>query len=429
MDTNDMRWCALLVDLPNILITGVERVDDTVMVTVQTADARSWCTLCGVRAVVKDRPKALLADLPYAGQPSLLRWVKYRWQCRARCGGSWTERRPDICGPGQSALTYRAGVWATIQVGFYIRPVDQVRRELGVSWETVMSAVNAHGQVLIDDPERVTTTSQIGVDETSFLKATPTSRTQFVSQVTDLERRTIVDVFQGNQHDDLSDWFNSRSTMWLDAIDVVAVDLHEPYRKAIVKHLPNALLVADVFHVVGVASRVLDKCRRRVQNETMGHRGRTGEPLYGARKLLLMAPERRALSAGADAKLDRLLAIGDPQGQVREAMLFRECVRDLYTCWGDVELAEKMIDSIIDDCNDSTVKEINGLGRTLKQWRNAILTWHSTGASNGPTEALNSVMKRIRRIATGFKNFSHYRTRILLATGGCNWTLIGHTPR
>ena len=87
------------------------------------------------------------------------------------------------------------------------------------------------------------------------------------------------------------------------------------------------------------------------------------------------------------------------------------------------------IDAIIDDARVSTVPEIKGLGRTLKQWREPILAWHTTGASNGPTEGLNSIIKKIKRIAAGFTNFAHYRTRILLAIGGCNWALIGASPR
>jgi hypothetical protein len=93
--------------------------------------------------------------------------------------------------------------------------------------ERVMTAVSEHGQLLIDDPERVTTTAQIGVDETTFLKATPTPRTRFVSQITDLQHRIVVDVFEGNQHVDLTRWFNCRNTDWLDGVDVVACDLHD----------------------------------------------------------------------------------------------------------------------------------------------------------------------------------------------------------
>ena len=41
-----------------------------------------------------------------------------------------------------------------------------------------------------------------------------------------------------------------------------------------------------------LANRALDDCRRRTQNETLGHRGRNSDPLYGARKLLLAGAER-----------------------------------------------------------------------------------------------------------------------------------------
>ncbi len=57
------------------------------------------------------------------------------------------------------------------------------------------------------------------------------------------------------------------------------------------------------------------------------------------------------------------------------------------------------------------------------KWREPILAWHTTGASNGPTEGLNSIIKKIKRVDR-FTNFAHYRTRILLAIGGCNWNLI-----
>jgi transposase len=35
--------------------------------------------------------------------------------------------------------------------------------------------------------------------------------------------------------------------------------------------VPDAIQVADPFHVVKLANTKLDECRRRVQNETMGH--------------------------------------------------------------------------------------------------------------------------------------------------------------
>jgi transposase len=102
----------------------------------------------------------------------------------------------------------------------------------------------------------------------------------------------------------------------------------------------------------------------------------------------------------------------------------KELVRDLYALWGKPDDAARWIDSLIDDCRVSAVPEVKGLGRVLKQWRGPILSWHTTGTSNGPAEGLNSIIKKLKRVATGFRRFDHYRTRILLAIGSVNWNLL-----
>jgi transposase len=65
--------------------------------------------------------------------------------------------------------------------------------------------------------------------------------------------------------------------------------------------LPDAVQVADPFHVIKLANTKLDECRRRVQNETLGHRGHKADPLYRCRRLLTKAEER--LSEGGKEKL------------------------------------------------------------------------------------------------------------------------------
>ena len=59
--------------------------------------------------------------------------------------------------------------------------------------------------------------------------------------------------------------------------------------------------VADPFHVLCLANTALDAVRRRVQNQTLGQRGHTHDPLYRARKLLVAAHERVTESGDARA--------------------------------------------------------------------------------------------------------------------------------
>jgi Transposase len=99
-------------------------------------------------------------------------------------------------------------------------------------------------------------------------------------------------------------------------------------------------------HVVMSANRCPDKTRRRVQNEQLAHRGRAHEPLYGVRKLLMIAAEK--LAPRLKKRFDVMLAFGDPKGEVYEAWMFKELVRDIYTLYGKPEEATHWVDSLID---------------------------------------------------------------------------------
>ena len=46
------------------------------------------------------------------------------------------------------------------------------------------------------------------------------------------------------------------------------------------------------------------------------------------------------------------------------------------------------------------------LARTLRNWFDAIVAWHEARVSNGPTEGMNNLLKRVKRVAFGFTNFS-----------------------
>jgi transposase len=75
--------------------------------------------------------------------------------------------------------------------------------------------------------------------------------------------------------------------------------------------------------------------------------------------------------------------------------------------------------------------EARSLGRTLVRWRCQIAAWPHAHVSNGPTEAANNLIKRVKRISVfGFTSFRNYRIRSLLYAGKPNWDLLATvTPR
>ena len=68
--------------------------------------------------------------------------------------------------------------------------------------------------------------------------------------------------------------------------------------------------------------------------------------------------------------------------------------------------------------------EVQRLGRTIAKWSSQIVAWHRSHVSNGPTEAINNLVKRVKRTAFGMVNWRHYRVRSLLYAGKPNWALL-----
>jgi transposase len=54
------------------------------------------------------------------------------------------------------------------------------------------------------------------------------------------------------------------------------------YKTAAADVVPEAVIVMDPFHVVALAGTKLDLIRQRIQQQTLGRRGHTGDPLYGS---------------------------------------------------------------------------------------------------------------------------------------------------
>ena len=80
--------------------------------------------------------------------------------------------------------------------------------------------------------------------------------------------------------------------------------------------------------MIRLANNSVGEVRRRVKNDTVGHRGRKDDALYRARRLLISAHER--LTERGDAKVRSLLVAGDPHGEVRLGWHAKETLRGLY---------------------------------------------------------------------------------------------------
>jgi transposase len=421
-----------LLGLDGFEVLAAEVVGGEWQLTVQTTATVVGCVGCGVRAELHGRRTVRVRDLPVGGRPVVLCWHKRLWRCRepACKVRTWTEQQAAI--RPRAVLTERARAEACRRVGKDAHAVAAVARDLGVGWATVMRAVRDHGSLLVDDAARLEGVVALGLDETTFLKATQVAPTRYVTGLVDLEDGRLLDVVADRTRAAVDDWLGTRPVDWLAQVGTVALDPWRGYANALTARLGHATVVVDHFHAIRLANAVVDQGRRRTQQATLGHRGRKRDPLYRIRKLLLTAAEQ--LTQRGRVRLRAGLAAGDPTGEVAAAWQGKELLRAVYAAVGPAA-ARAALDRFYRWCDGVQVPELSRLARTVRAWEVEILAFHATnGCSNGLTEAVNLLIKKVKRVGHGFRNFANYRLRLLLHCG-VTWQthrtarLRGRSPR
>lgn len=421
-----------LVGMPELVVRGQLLRDGEWWLAVETPPQPHWCPGCGVRAVGHGRTRSTVRDLPIAGTPTVLVFARRRLRCpEPLCAmRTWSEH-VDAIAP-RASLTERARQRVADMVNIEGFSIAAAAVEFGVGWHAANAAVADYTDPVIDDPARLEGVSGIGVDEKRFLNSTADHRTVFTTQIVDLDRHRLLDVVDGRSRDVLDRWLADRGAEWCNRITLATLDPAAGYRAALEEHLPNATLVVDHFHGIRLANAAIDDVRRRVQSETLGHRGRKTDPLYRARRVFLTGIER--LSDERISWMFDMLAAGDPYGEVGAAIVAKELLREVYTA-RELAHARRRLIVFFQHCADAEVPELSRLARTIDRWSAEVLAYHHTGrASNGRVENVHMLAEKIRRTAHGFVNHHNYRRR-LIGRLGIKWATVptrrirGRQPR
>ncbi|SCC90923.1 Uma4 protein [Propionibacterium freudenreichii] len=363
-----------------------------------------------------------LAHEPLGWRPTTLEVVVRRYRCSG-CGYVWRQDTTAAAGP-RAKLSRRALRWALEGIVVQHLSVARVAEGLGVAWDTAHDAVLAEGKrVLINNPHRFDKVTTIGVDEHVWRHTRRGDR--YVTVIIDLTPvrdgtgpARLLDMVEGRSKQAFKTWLADRPQEWRDGVEVVAMDGFTGFKTAAVEELPDVVAVMDPFHVVRLAGDALDRCRRRIQQDLHGHRGRAGDPLYSA---------RRTLHTGASLLTDK-------QKTRLDALFADEAHTELEVTWAAYQrrvtayrdpdpargrdLMNKLIASLASGVPAALV-ELRTLGRTLKQRAVDVLAYFDQpSTSNGPTEAINGRLEHLRGSALGFRNLTHYVARSLLETGG-----------
>ncbi|GLY19565.1 ISL3 family transposase [Kineosporia sp. NBRC 101677] len=386
--------------------------------------ADTWCDRCGSEGAARGSVVRRLAHEPLGWRPTTLLVTIRRYRCTS-CGHVWRQDTSRAAEP-RAKLSRRGLRWALEGLVVQHLSVARVAEGLGVAWNTANTAVLAEGKrVLIEDPHRFDGVQVIGVDEHVWCHTRKGDK--FVTVIIDLTPvragtgpSRLLDMVEGRSKQAFKQWLSDRDPSWRAGVEVVAMDGFTGFKTAAAEELPAATAVMDPFHVVRLAGDALDGCRRRVQQDLHGHRGRTGDPLYAARRVLHTGAD--LLTTKQHRRITALFTTAG--GQHVEVEATWGVYQQMITAYREPDrgrgrdLMKKLIASISDGVPGALV-EVARLGRTLKKRADDVLAYFERpGTSNGPTEAINGRLEHLRGTALGFRNLTNYIARSLLETGG-----------
>ena len=422
--TDPCARCDTLLGIPELHVETAERTDTLLTITVSTPWQLMGCPTCGVVAPSRGRRRRELHDVPGI-VPVRVIWRQRTWRCPdpACPKGTFVEQVATLVEP-RASLTSRAVGWAICQLRREHATVEGLARQLRVDWKTLWRAIKPRLVDMAANESRFAGVVSLGVDEHIWHHVDPRRRgakvlTGMVDLTRDADgkvRARLLDLVPGRSKKAYADWLTGRSQEFRAGVQVAALDPFAGYKTAIDDELADATAVLDAFHVVKLGTQAVDEVRRRVQQETLGHRGRKGDPLYGIQKILRAGAENLT-----DRQLARLAAAIEADESHQAVYLAWRCAQDLraaYRC-ADLNTGRAMAERILAIFHTCPIPEIARLGRTLRRWREAFLAYFTTDrTNNGGTEAVNGIIELHRRLARGYRNLSNYRLRMLLVAGG-----------
>ena len=247
---------------------------------------------------------------------------------------------------------------------------------------------------------------RIGVDEKSFKK-----RHDYVTIVTDLDRKCVLYVTEGRKKTALSGFYEQLTADQRSGIEVVAMDMWGPYISATRDAIPGASekIAFDRFHVVKHLLAGVDRVRRE-ENQSLRREG--DDRLVGTKYLWLASPFSMTDKSFASfqairkssLKTSRAWAINDAASMLWTGDRKRTEIRARWRAW-------------LAWVSRSRLAPMIKAGRTVRNHLEGIVNAIAHGVSNAAAEGFNSVVQKLKTRAAGFRNRERFKNAIYFHLG------------
>lgn len=243
----------------------------------------------------------------------------------------------------------------------------------------------------------------ISVDEVSYRKYY-----RYLTNVIDVDHKVLTWNAKGRKAEVLNKYFESVGVAKCKEIESVALDGARHYISSSNKYAINALIVYDRFHIAQKLNDVVDTVRKIELQKARKEQNDELIELTNCRQRFILLKSKKNLSQKQTEYLDKLCKINEP---IYKAMLLKESFFGIYTCF-DVTSAKAKLEEWIKSAASSNIEAFKKLSESFKFKMQYILNWFIRRISSAISEGFNNKIKRLKRMAYGYRDVDYFMLKI-----------------
>ena len=243
----------------------------------------------------------------------------------------------------------------------------------------------------------------LSVDEVSWLKYH-----RYLTNVIDTDIKKVVWNSQGRKAEVLDQYYTGIGGENCKRIESVALDGARTYISSTIQHAPQALIVCDKFHVIQKLNMAVDTVRRLELRKARAEKRLDLVEMMNCHQRFILLKNKANLTEKQSEYLKQLCEVNE---SIYKAMLLKESFQEVYI-QSNEESAKACLTAWLELAASSGLEIFKSLAESFRDKMQLILNWFKKKISSAISEGFNNKIKRLKRMAYGYRDVDYFLLKI-----------------
>jgi transposase len=391
------------LNIPEYKITDIlSETDKEIHIKIEPYKKKRFiCSGCGQVHKIGQHgiEESTVEDLPLFEKRVYLHIIKRRYKCPADKSTRieeipWLKKWSRVTKRFAGQVNRLTAITTNQEAGWFFGLDDETVYR--IDKETLEEQYNAK---LVPPPAAI----NISVDEVSYKKYH-----RYLTNVVDADERAVIWNDRGRKTEVLDRYYAGIGTDACEKIDSVALDGARTYISSTNKYAVNALIVYDKFHIMQKLNWAVDMARKQELRKARKENNDELIGLMNCRQRFILLKNKNNLTENQEGYLKRLCEINEP---IYKAMLLKESFLRVYD-YDSPEEARSYLEGWIKDALSSAVETFRIIALSFRDKLRYIINWFKKKISSAISEGINNKIKRLKRMAYGYKDVEYFKLKI-----------------